>query len=573
MDEKQWTPIAPIPRSLWEEGADGKALLPPLTIVEGCAGYWAYHNEKGELLCYRVRFNRSDGGKDVPPLTFCRDKEGKGEEWRFKSLPCPLPLYELPRLAGSPAIVLVCEGEKAADCGQSLFPDWSVTTWQGGTGAITHADWRPLRILPGTVKIVAWPDNDEQGILAMSKLPELLGKPVQMVQPSGDWPQGADLVDLKQTGWQPGNVLEWIEKHSAIKYPQSTSIEFGTKLIDASKVVCRQVSWLWPDRIPLAKHTLVAGDPGLGKSLVTLDLAARVSAGIPFPDGTSAFPASHVVLLSGEDDPSDTIVPRLNAAGADANRITLVQGVHAVTKSGDMTERAFSLESDISLLHKIIESRQAKLIVIDPISAFLGNVDGNSNSQVRSLLAPLAWLAADLECAILTVTHLRKSGGSALHRIAESLAFSAAARSVWTIAADPYDKARRLFVPVKANLSRFDVGGLGYRIEDVNGIAKVAWEDKPVIEDADELVEMETSEQRHGRREAIDFLKELLANGPVGSTTLFEQAHARGFSRETLRRAGKALGIVPKQSQGYRHGGWTWALPDHKPPQEELGLT
>jgi RecA-family ATPase len=247
-----------------------------------------------------------------------------------------------------------------------------------------------------------------------------------------------------------------------------------------------------------------------------------------------------------------------------------MQLVDAMSKSGNPIERAFSLEEDIEKLRRVIESRRAALIVVDPISAIMGSIDSNSNSNVRGLLAPLSIIAGDYSCSVLAITHLRKAGGKAIHRIAESLAFTAASRSTWMIAEDKNDKRRRILQKVKANLSPSDIGGLAYTVEDAEGVAMVKWEPNPIFDDPDELAEEESSTRQWARRRAIEFLKEQLANGPCGVTRLYECAEAEGISRRTLERAKAALDIVAKQSPGVFHGGWTWQLPNWKGPQQTL---
>jgi len=204
-----------------------------------------------------------------------------------------------------------------------------------------------------------------------------------------------------------------------------------------------QLTWLWPGRIPLGKLTLLAGDPGLGKSFVTLDIAARVSSGSPWPD-MPLFPQSPsgVVLFNAEDDLGDTIAPRLDKAGADDTNILIVEGVSFMGQ-----RRHFSLEQDLQRLVEVIEQNPGtRLVIIDPISAYTGKVDSHNNSEVRGLLAPLAEIASRFDLSIVAVTHLSESGGAkAVYRAMGSLAFAAASRAVWAIVKDQDDPQRRLF--------------------------------------------------------------------------------------------------------------------------------
>ena len=170
------------------------------------------------------------------------------------------------------------------------------------------------------------------------------------------------------------------------------------------------------------------GDPGLGKSVLSLDLAARVSTGAPWPHAAGRSDIGDVLILSAEDDPADTIVPRLMAVGADLNRIFILKGV----KKGDQVQY-FSLAEDLLALEAALTS-QTRLIIIDPISAYLGETDSHVNTSVRSVLAPLAELASKTGAAVLAISHLNKGQGAAIYRVQGSIAFTAAARAVWAVA-------------------------------------------------------------------------------------------------------------------------------------------
>lgn len=317
-----------------------------------------------------------------------------------------------------------------------------------------------------------------------------------------------------------------------------------------------QLDWLWPGRVPLGKLTLLAGDPGLGKSFVTLDMAARVSQGRPWPD-VPLLPqaAGDVVLLNAEDDLADTIAPRLDKAGADDTRIVAIEGVAEPTG-----RRHFSLKADLPRLEEVLQANpETRLVVIDPIDAYCDRVDSHKSAEVRGLLAPLAELAGRHRVAIVAVAHLSKTGGTkAIYRAMGSLAFTAAARSVWMIVKDQGDPRRRLFLPAKLNVGG-EPDGLAYTIED----GRVAWEPTPVRMHADDAFAAEAAASEPGRgserREAIAWLREQLASGPMPAAELIELGQQHGFNERTLQRAFKLLGGVRKR-EGF-HGRWTWELP------------
>jgi hypothetical protein len=318
-----------------------------------------------------------------------------------------------------------------------------------------------------------------------------------------------------------------------------------------SEVEPEPVRWLWPGRIALGKLTLLCGDPGLGKSFVTLDLAARVSSGKCWPDlPLLPNPPGGVVLLSAEDDLADTIRPRLDAAGANPSRVTAIQAVRRTLLTGQTREDYFDLTEDLPALETAIGvTLDCRLVVIDPLTAYLGKTDSHKNAEVRAVLAKLFELAARRNVAVLAVTHLNKAGGlPAIYRTMGSLAFVAAARAVWAVVRDENDETgrRRLFVPVKNNLGA-DESGLAYSLESTGDVARVAWESTPVEMRADDA--LGGGQGAAARDDAKRFVVETL------------QAH--GISERTFRRARKAVAEVYKEKG--KGGQWRCRLKGGQP--------
>ena len=356
-------------------------------------------------------------------------------------------------------------------------------------------------------------------------------------------------------------------KHRHQQYPdtdENPTNEIRPQIVSRrlSEVEPDELDWLGLERVPLGKLTLLAGDPGLGKSFLTLDMAARVSRGEPWPDDPATLqPVGSVILFSAEDDLADTIRPRLDKADADVSRIMAVEGVQWSDAEHDESGvRHFSLENDLPRLEELItENPGTRLVVIDPISAFCGRTDSHKNSEVRALLSPLAQLASKHSVAVVAVTHLSKSmNNKAVYRAMGSLAFAAAARAVWAVTKAQNDPDRRLLLPVKMNLSPNETG-LAYSI--ING--RVEWEPDPVQLTAEDAFAAEIENVGNGkgqeRREAAEFLREELANGPRPSKEIIGDAKERGISVKTLRRAYKDMSGKP-QKNGMT-GGWEWGLP------------
>lgn len=335
----------------------------------------------------------------------------------------------------------------------------------------------------------------------------------------------------------------------------------------AADIEMCEVSWLWPARIPLGKLSVLAGDAKLGKSLLTLDIAARVSRGTPWPDArdTRREPGG-VILFSAEDDPADTVVPRLHSAAADLNNIVIASGVK-LPQTED--ERAFRLDTDIRHLEALIKARpDTRLVVIDPVTAYIGDKNDCKNSEMRGLLAPFASMAARHGVAILAVSHMRKAGPSkAIHAVVGSLAFAAAARAVWAVVPDPDNRDRRLLLNAGMNLAA-DPGGLAYVIRpDLAGRPVVQWEDGPVAISADDAMARNNraDNDRTALDEAVEWLRAELSAAPLSADELRGKANVEGFSPRTLARARKRLGVktvADRDPESGKMTGWKVVL-DH----------
>ena len=337
-------------------------------------------------------------------------------------------------------------------------------------------------------------------------------------------------------------------------------------------VSAKPVEWLWPGMIACGKISIIAGNPGLGKSQITAAMAAVVTTGGEWPvTGEHCLPGN-VIIVSAEDDAADTIRPRLEAVGADLTKCFILDAVHEQKLDGEERIRALSLQSDIGRLSQHLKMHGAKLIVLDPISAYLGGVDSHKNTDVRAALAPLSKLAEEHEVAVVAITHLNKSVGSgeALMRFTGSLAFVAAARAAFVVTKDGEDAERRMMLPAKNNLAR-DTLGLGFNLQGVTlscGIetSRVVWDTTPVVITADEaMAHQPDEEERSAVDEAIELLQAVLKDGPVGAADVQREASDLNLSEKALRRACKRL-KVQKRRKGFGPGGtWSWSLQTPSP--------
>ena len=315
-----------------------------------------------------------------------------------------------------------------------------------------------------------------------------------------------------------------------------------------SQVETQEVHWLWDKHLPLGKITLLDGDPGMGKSLLALNLAARVSSGLPMPDGTPGQQGG-VILIAPEDGAADTLKPRLEAAGGDPSRVLLLNTVQSLdAKKMQVVDRPFSLSQDLELLEQAIKQTNALLVVLDPLMAVLGhNVDSSRDQDIRAVFTPLAQLAERTGCAILLIRHLKKgSSHNALYRGAGSIGIIAAARTGLLVAQDPYDEHKRILATTKNNLSQ-KAPHLSYQIgENESGIPSIQWLEEnthPLCT----LLNAGTNLSRE-RQQLLQALKE--ADAPLGPQELAELTGQRYTSvRLTLSRM-HAGGEINRPSRG-----------------------
>jgi putative DNA primase/helicase len=239
----------------------------------------------------------------------------------------------------------------------------------------------------------------------------------------------------------------------------------GIQIVRASNVKPKKIAGLWDDRFYRGKVGLIAGDPGLGKSQIAAYIAATVSTGGDWPFDKGSARRGDVVYITAEDGAAGTIRPRLEAAGADLDRVHIIERV-----IDDFGPRPFSLVADMALLDQALTAvRKPRVVIIDPINACLSATDGwafnpNSVQQVRALVRRLEALAERHRVAIVCVTHLTKAKGATLFRVTGSFALVAAARSVFTVTRKQGDSDTRIFAPAKNNLAP-DGNAIPFRIK------------------------------------------------------------------------------------------------------------
>jgi hypothetical protein len=409
-----------------------------------------------------------------------------------------------------------------------------------------------------------WPDNDKAG----AKYAEAVAERLR------DLGCTVDTLAVAALGVpEKGDCIEWLAANprasgeDVVALPRvvaaaPAAAAAGVLLIEAAGLTPEPIRWVWPGWLARGKLHVLAGAPGTGKTTLAMDIAACVSAGRPLPSGWR--PArGHVLIWSGEDDPSDTLVPRLIAAGADMTRVRFI---------GDVRENGerypFDPATDVPKLAAAVASiAEVALLVVDPlVSAVAG--DSHKNAEVRRGLAPLVDLAARLDAALLGITHYSKGtqGRDPLERVSGSLAFGALARiALGTVRQDSEEgEARKMMLArAKSNIGP-DGGGFSYAFEEIvlpehGGLtaSRIVWGE--AIEGTARELLAEADPEGGDSVDAAGFLRELLRGAPRPAKDVYREAEGAGYSRDQMKRAKRRIGVDAVKIG--MDGGWLWRLP------------
>ena len=536
-------------------GCDTKEILRALGLSEAdlflggngkrIVATYDYQDADGELLFQVVRFE---------PKGFVQRRPNGNGGWIWNLKGVERVLYRLPELlAADPnEFVFVTEGEKDTD--RLIALGLVATTNPGGAGK-----WREeyATVLEGR-HIVILPDNDDPGREHARKVAESLKRvaaSVKIVELPGLPPKG-DVSDWLAQGHTAEELKELVE--GAPEYTPGSEV-LG-RIVCFSEVEPEEVKWLWWPRIPKNKLTLISGDPGSGKTFLAIDIAARVTRGDGFPNGTGTSDTGSgepgkVLYLSYEDGLADTLVPRAQAAGAKLDYFMRPEIVPTF-------EQCEALEA-------LIRSVKPALVVIDPVQGFVGSgINWNAVNEVRSVLGRLARMAEEAETTILLVGHLGKGARSSpLYRVLGSIDFAAAPRSVLLVARENQDnpKSSRVLATLKMNLAP-EGEPLAFHIVGEDSSAHIEWQGS-VNTTAAEL--LEPQEDSTAKEEAVGFLMSFLAEGPRPAREIYAEAEAAGISKRTLKRAKKILGASSRKEG--MDGPWVWELPKEATTVTEAG--
>ena len=299
-----------------------------------------------------------------------------------------------------------------------------------------------------------------------------------------------------------------------------------------SKLKSTKVNWLWYPYIPYGKITIIQGDPGEGKTSLALYIAMLLSQGKPFPLSDEPIKVQNVIYQNREDGAADTIKPRLERYGADCGKICFILE----------EEKALTLTDE--RLEAAIREEQASVLILDPIQAYLGDGDMLRASEVRPIMTSLCRVAEKTQCAIILIGHLNKNdNGKDLYRALGSVDIVAAARSVLMVKKPDEEKEElRKIIHVKSNLAQRGKPILFSLKNDT----LMNWKYAEGVEDVEQNM-VQLCEQA---------LKQLVGVNGIGSVEGFDAMEEKGFSRRTVERAKRNLGVYSRK----RGQHWVWML-------------
>lgn len=550
-------------------------------------GRWRYRDQRGEDYAEVIRFDQGENKTFRPASKNCTGIVTRDpERW--------LP-YRVNELDSTTPFV-VAEGEKAADA------LWSVgipaTTSAHGSKSASKTDWSCCN---GRA-IYIWPDKDDGGKQYADDVAHLAyeagAESVHLISPPEELPATGDAFNYIEA--RDAQESEAIQRsihrlmEGAVRAPregeatttapkagaqqeasQGATGQSGKHLIirKASEIQTKPIEWFYDQRIPANSMSLVIGMPNCGKSTLLMDWAARVSNGSPWPVGGGNAPKGSVLILSAEDQPEHIIVPRLQAAGADLDKIAIVEGVSQMrTSEGKSVRTGVDVGRDADVLEAYIEQLgDVKLIIIDPLDSYIGSdTDVFRGNEARAALEPLKVLAEQRGVTVLICHHFNKAPTTnAMDRVSGARSFGALPRSVWVAAADETDKEsnRSILAPAKWNMSRSRPSAMGYSMRSSRHnpeVACIAWESGELDVSVNDLMsELSAERESDSIREAKEFIASVLALGETNKAEVKQRACEAGISSKSLDAAARKLKVIKRDVRDDRGRvtQWLWSMP------------
>lgn len=525
---------------------------------------FAYPDAKGKKYL-RVTRQRMTVGR---PKT-CQ-QHWTGTKWRSGVGKRERVLYNLPRVLNSARkghTIHLTEGESDAEALNAYFKKHGVKKHFATTHPEGAGKWRGTfaKSLAGSARVVVWADRDTPGYACARQrflAVQDAGLQVEIRLPIPDH-EKADVRDHLEAGHTPddGKAVRLGDLEELVAEAGHASA--ATDVLWLSDVTEKPLSWLWSGRVPFGKITILEGDPGLGKSTIWCDVVARVTTGEPFPFDSERRESQSALVVAAEDDLGDTIIPRLRAAGADVSRVATLP----LSRGDDGHLIPLALPDDLNRIKSMLLQHKIKLLVIDPIMAFLSEaINSHNDASVRRALTPLAEVLQETGAASLLIRHLNKSGEmAAMYRGGGSIAFMGAARSGLLVAPHPENEDRSVLAQVKTNLSR-KVPSLAYRVDKRTNDENLADTYIDWAEEVD-LSPDALLGKRDGRRDtsvrdaAAEWLRAFLVDGPQEAQVIKREGDLAGHTWITLKRAKVAISAesIRQRDKTGKTEGWLWS--------------
>jgi putative DNA primase/helicase len=323
-------------------------------------------------------------------------------------------------------------------------------------------------------------------------------------------------------------------------------------------IEAKSMAWLWENRIPKGKLVMFSGNPDCGKTTVLCDLISHYTTGTQYPDGASAAETGEVLFLGAEDDPADTLKPRLVAAGANTDKVHYVRGIR-VTENSKRLERAVALDTDLAAIELALkQNKKIGLVAIDPVTSYFGKSDLNSEQALRKILGPIKELAEAMQVTFVCLGHFNKrSDVNVLHKVGGAVAMTGVARAVWLFMKNPEVDGQFLMLIGKGNLTQ-KRSGLKYSIiarpVPTGTAPAIDWQGEETM-DAENIAETLKNPVERAAAKAEKFLKDFLTISRP-SKEIEQVAEQHGIKRTNLWAAKKALDV-----RWERRGDIYWWLP------------
>jgi putative DNA primase/helicase len=373
------------------------------------------------------------------------------------------------------------------------------------------------------------------------------------------------------------------ELHTIVKAVNTDGDEFALQGYKASEIVPRPLEWIWQDKFPAGKVIILTGKPDCGKTTALMDFIGRITTGRDWPDGSkNTSEPQRVLLASSEDDPEDTLIPRLMAAGADLNLVDIIDGVSMeealkdqygkLVKMKKKERKAFLLTLHVKLIKVALKKHpDIRLIALDPMTAYLG-ADANRDKDIRPVMDALKDAVGGTQTSIIGIVHSNKrSDVDAMQKVSGASTMAGAPRAVWGFGRDPEDKTMCYMALVKANVAEKRTG-MRYRLvkwqqDSPQGLltaSSIQWEGE-LEEDANEMLNIERDKNKEGGQGSSGrmemtraILRSTLAKGPVRSVEVYGITEKEGINGKMVLRALDDLGGKSVQLHGQR--GWWMTL-------------